>query len=216
MDSVRFNSLHSPLSCHVHILVYCLRTIRYGLGRCFWGERYTHTSSDKGSSRQPWPLCCPTHPYSQPPPPHQHQPLPLTHPIGPRCACGITCHVHDLPYIHLDYPSQVLSRHSDPRPCHSASLPDPISSNHPRNFMPFIASSAYGMPLIATAAQSSVLILVRTEAGPFKLLLMQRPHQIQPVSPRPRHDRDQQASSGSKHETMRAQTIHDLLSIHLC
>ena len=119
------------LSCHVHILVYCLRTIRYGLGRCFWGERYTHTSSDKGSSRQPWPLCCPTHPYSQPPPPHQHQPLPLTHPIGPRCACGITCHVHDLPYIPLDYPSQVLSRHSDPRPCHSASLPDPISLSHP-------------------------------------------------------------------------------------
>ena len=121
----------SPPSCHVHILVYCLRTIRYGLGRCFWGELYTHTSSDKGSSRQPWPLCCPTHPYSQPPPPHQHQPLPLTHSIGPRCACGITCHVHDLPYIPLDYPSQVLSRHSDPRPCHSASLPDPISLSHP-------------------------------------------------------------------------------------
>jgi len=51
------------------ILVYCLCTIRYGLGRCFWGELYTHLSSDKGSSRQPWPLCCLTHPYSQPHPP---------------------------------------------------------------------------------------------------------------------------------------------------
>ena len=83
------------------ILVYCLCTIRYGLGRCFWGELYTHTSSDTGSSLQPWPLCCPTHPYSQPlTPPHQHQPLPPTHSIGPRCAFGNTCHVPDLPYTH--------------------------------------------------------------------------------------------------------------------
>jgi len=92
-----------------------------------------------------------------------------------------------------------------------------ISSTHPRISCRLLPHPAYGMPLIATAAQSSVLILVRTEAGPFKLLPMQRPHQIQPpVSPRPRHDRDQQASSGSKHETMHAQTIPDLLSIHLC
>ena len=116
-------------SCLTHILVCCLRTIRYGLGRCVWGELYTHTSSDTGSSLQPWPLYCPPHPYSQPPTlPHRHQPLPLTHSIGPRRACGITCHVPDLPCIPLYYASQVLSRHSDPRPCHRASLPDPISS----------------------------------------------------------------------------------------
>ena len=67
-------------------------------------------------------------PHTRPPrpnPPHQHQPLPLTHPIGPRCACGITCHVPVLPCIPLDYPSQVLCRHSEPRPCHSDSLTDP-------------------------------------------------------------------------------------------
>ena len=109
----------------------CLRTIRYGLGRCFWGELYTHTSSDKGSSRQPWPLCCLTRPYSQPPPPtHQHQPRPLTHSIGPRCAFGNTCHVPGLLHIPLDYPSQVLCRHSDPRPCHSVTLPDSLTHPH--------------------------------------------------------------------------------------
>ena len=53
------------LLCHVHILVYCLRTIRYGLGRYVWGEIYTQPSSDKGSSLQPWLLSCPTNPYSQ-------------------------------------------------------------------------------------------------------------------------------------------------------
>jgi hypothetical protein len=150
----------------------------------------------------------------------QHQPLPLTHSIGPRCACGNTRHVPDLPCIPLDYASQVLSRHSDPRSCHRVSLPDPISCTpHPRSsrVMPFIASVPYGMPFIDKVDQSPIPILASTEAGPFKLLLMQRPHQIQPpVSPRPRHDRDQQASSGSKHEAMHVQNKPDLLRIHLC